>query len=342
MRENPRVVGSAIKKNLLPPPSPRVRETLASSFKNTNPARCLARVTNPPCSLRVKTERGGYHLSATEPTRGRVLFPENRVRRERGRDGALPACLPASLPPLLSTGPSRGLSEPNDLPAGLCPRIFLKSAFFTSTLFFPLRFSPTHTAPPPQTNATPPAAAFPRPQASTRRHGNPRPARLPLSPRFLPRPGGPSAGSRPLPLRSGPGALLPPPLSPFAPLWPEKRVPRWLRQLTGRVTGARRPPPWSGVRRTTPSPTTSPSSVSGRPRPLPPQSPSPPTLRLPPRTSVPSLHRLGPAAVESPLLRGPSFLRGANGGITGAPAPQLAPAGGNGYFPVPFPLKSES
>lgn len=70
-------------------------------------------------------------------------------------------------------------------------------------------------------------------------------------------------------------------------------APRWLRPLTGRVIGALRPPPWSGARRTTPSPTTSPSSVSGAglpPTPLPPpvpfraphrccEGPSPPNAR---------------------------------------------------------------
>lgn len=41
-------------------------------------------------------------------------------------------------------------------------------------------------------------------------------------------------------------------------------LPSWLLQQTGPVTGAGLPPPWTGVRRTTASPSTSQNSVSKR------------------------------------------------------------------------------
>lgn len=214
-------------------------------------------------------------------------MPEKRVRREAA--AARPCRCPSYL---LSAGAPRGPSEPNVPPAGLPP-----PRFSLNLPFSPQRFPPRSKLPPSDERDTAqPGRAFPRPQAATRRHGNPRPPRLPRLPprRLLPRPGGPSAGPR-SPPRSGPGALLPSPPPPpsFALLHSGlKRVPRWLRPPTGRATGARRPPPWSGARRTTPSPTTSPSSVSGRPclgpggRVPPPQ--SPPPQSPPPQPSVSS------------------------------------------------------
>lgn len=134
--------------------------------------------------------------------------------------------------------------------------------------------------PPSAERVRPSRARRPQPVAMATR--GPPPHNWLPPPRLLPGAGGPSAGPRPLPLGPAPFSL--PPLSPRSPLALE-RAPRWLRPPTGRATGARRPPPWSGARRTMPFPTTSPSSVSGRPGgrvPPPPLSLSPPQpLRTP-------------------------------------------------------------